>query len=259
MSPPHSLTTATESLASGSLIFDSTDSDVTRGVLTDNPFGKTLSFSIRNQDGQVGQLYHPLSVAVNGPAERNVTFRCRYDDTSLWVGLPPNFANNMSADKKYCLSGAARIYKDGFLVISGCHNEARTDVEVGESRFSEKYPQGILGSKLNGKHRITALEDRTSVAAGEVNAGGALGSSDEIFARITVPNEYWHNPGGQPSQAPVGTDLAFHQIDMMCCVDVQRRFGDINWEASLDILVLPEHYPGGPLPGNFTEVAGQMY
>ena len=46
---------------------------------------------------------------------------------------------------------------------------------------------------------------------------------------------------------------------MMCCVDVQRRFGDINWEASLDILVLPEHYPGGPLPGNFTEVAGQMY
>jgi len=27
---------------------------------------------------------------------------------------------------------------------------------------------------------------------------------------------------------------------MMCCVDVQRRFGDIDWEASLDILVLPE-------------------
>jgi len=98
-------------------------------------------------------------------------------------------------------------------------------------------PQGILGSKLNGKHLITALEDRTSVAAGEVNAGGALGSSDEIFARIVVPEEYWHNPGGQPSQAPVGTDLAFHQIDMMCCVDVQRRFADIDWEASLDVFL----------------------
>ena len=94
-----------------------------------------------------------------------------------------------------------------------------------------------------------------------MNEHGALGSSDEIFARIVVPNEYWHNSNaaGQPSQAAAGTDLAFHQIDMLCCVDVQRRFGDINWEASLDILVLPEHYPGGPLPGNFTEVAGQMY
>ena len=89
----HSLTTATESLASGSLIFDSTDSDVTRGVLTDNPFGKTLSFSIRNQDGQVAQLYHPLSITVNGPAERNVTFRCRFDTTAIWVALPPNFAH----------------------------------------------------------------------------------------------------------------------------------------------------------------------
>ena len=69
--------------------------------------------------------------------------------------------------------------------------------------FDEKYPQGIQGTKLNGKHIITALEDRTSVAAGEVNEHGALGSSDEIFARILVPNEYWHNsnPGGQPSQA----------------------------------------------------------
>jgi len=123
-----------------------------------------------------------------------------------------------------------------------------TDVEVGGPEFVEKYPQGIQGSGINGKHKITALEDRTSVAAGEVNANGALGSSDEIFARIVVPDEYWHNPNpaGQPSQALAGTDLAFHQIDMMCCVDdVQRRFGDINW--------------GGPLPGNFTEVAGQMY
>ena len=94
-----------------------------------------------------------------------------------------------------------------------------------------------------------------------MNEHGALGSSDEIFARILVPNEYWHNSNaaGQPSQATAGTDLAFHQIDMLCCVDVQRRFGDINWEASLDILVLPEHYPGGPLPGNFTETASKMY
>ena len=259
LSDRHSLTTATESLASGSLIFDSTDSDVTRGVLTDNPFGKTLSFSIRNQDGQVGQLYHPLSIAVNGPAERNVTFRCRYDNANLWVALPPNFAHDLQADKDFCLSGPARIYKGNDLVISGCHDQAPTDVEVGGPEFAEKYPQGIQGSKLNGKHIITALEDRTSVAAGEVNANGALGSSDEIFARILVPNEYWHNPGGEPSQAAAGTDLAFHQIDMMCCVDVQRRFGDINWQASLDILVLPEQYPGGPLPGNFTEVAGQMY
>ena len=152
------------------------------------------------------------------------------------------------------MSGAARIYKDGYLVISGCHNEAPTDVEIGESRFSEKYQQGILGSKLNGKHKITALEDRTSDAAGEVNANRALGSSDEIFARILVPDEYWHNPGGQPSQAAAGTDLACHQIDMMCCVDVQRRFGDIDWEASFDILVLPEKYPGGPLPGKKSRV-----
>ena len=45
----------------------------------------------------------PLSIAVNGPAERNVTFRCRYDDVNLWVELPPNFAHNVSADKDYCL------------------------------------------------------------------------------------------------------------------------------------------------------------
>ena len=212
LSNRHSLTTATESLTSGSLIFDSTDSDVTRGVLTDNPFGKTLSFSIRNQDGQVGQLYHPLSIAVNGPAERNVTFRCRNDYTSLWVALPPNFAHNLSTDKDYCLSGAARIYKGGDLVISGCQNEAATDVEVGGPEFAEKYPQGIQGSNINGKHKIIALEDKTSVAAGEVNEHGALGSSDEIFARIVVPNEYWHNSNaaGQPSQATAGTALLGH-------------------------------------------------
>ena len=44
----------------------------------------------------------------------------------------------------------------------------------------------------------------------------------------------------------------------MCGVDVQRRFGDIDWEASLDILVRSEQYPGGPLPGNFTETASKM-
>ena len=96
---------------------------------------------------------------------------------------------------------------------------------------------------------IVALEDRTSVAAGQVNANGALGIADAIFAKFRVPNEYYHNSntGGQPSQAAAGTDLAFHQIDMMCCVDVQRRFGDIDWEASLDILVLRSGSNMGPI------------
>ena len=126
------------------------------------------------------QLYHPLSITVNGPAERNVTFRCRYDDVHLWVALPPNFAHDLQADKDFCLSGPARIYKGGQLVISGCHDQARTDVEVGGPEFDEKYPQGIQGSKINGKHKIIALEDKTSVVAGEVNANGALGSSDVV-------------------------------------------------------------------------------
>ena len=101
---------------------------------------------------------------------------------------------------------------------------------------------------------------RSSTAAGQVNQYGALGVSEVIYAKFLVPGQYWgYGVGVPPYQASANTDLAFHQIDMLCCVDVQRRFGDIDWQASMDILVLPEQYPGGPLPGNFTEIAGKMY
>ena len=117
--------------------------------------GRALSFSIRNQDGQVGQLYHPLSITVNGPAERNVTFRCIFDTTSIWVALPPNFAHNLQAERLLRVRSGDGIpgVPDGKYKLESI--QGIMDREGGKSNWAQPYTSAS-GATLPPKKDATA-------------------------------------------------------------------------------------------------------